>query len=508
MAGPKGPALRYPQQVTSLLDLVRGCTFDDFLFTPQHSVLERRDPASIDLSSRLSRRLTLKRPIVSANMDTITRAEMAIAVAEEGGIGIIDRGFKSGDIDPQVREVERVKRRQHGVVADPYTIRPSAPLTEAIDVMRRTGVGTLVVVDDAARVTGLLTTRDLRFAGATGTVAERMTPRERLVIRQGAIDSAAAEDAMRTHKIKKLPLIDGEGRLTGLVTARDLIKQKQLPFATRDAHGRLRVGAAIGAKGDYLERAAELVRAGADVIVIDIAHGHSVVMARAIEAFRKQLGDVELITGNVATAEGTTFLLERGVDGIKVGVGPGGGCTTRLNTNFGVPQVAALVECHAAALGRVPLIADGGIKRDGALVQALLFGGDTVMLGSVLAGTLETPGDTVQKPVVIPESHKTVKVPFKVFRGMASLQAIVDRLDVEDASSADVEALGAEGMEISVPARGSVRPVLRDMLKHLCSAISYGGASGLSELRELFTSNPEQYVIKLTESARRESFDR
>jgi IMP dehydrogenase len=499
---------RYAQIVTSLLDLVRGCTFDDFLFTPQHSVLERRDPASIDLSSRLSRRLTLKRPIISANMDTITRAEMAIAVAEEGGIGIIDRGFKSGDIDPQVREVERVKRRQHGVVADPYTIRPSAPLTEAREVMRRTGVGTLVVVDEAARVAGLLTTRDLRFAGTTGTVADRMTPRERLVLRQGAIDSAGAEDAMRTHKIKKLPLVDGEGRLTGLVTARDLITQKQLPFATRDGHGRLRVGAAIGAKGDYLERAAELIRAGADVIVIDIAHGHSVVMSRAIEAFRKQLGDVELIAGNVATAEGTTFLIERGVDGIKVGVGPGGGCTTRLNTNFGVPQVSALAECRAAAGGRVPLIADGGIKRDGALVQALLFGGDTVMLGSVLAGTIETPGDTVQKPVVIPESHKTVKVPFKVFRGMASLQAIVDRLDVEDASSADVEALGAEGMEISVPARGSVRPVLRDMLKHLCSAISYGGASSLSELRNLFEQDPQRYVIRLTESARRESFDR
>ena len=254
------------------------------------------------------------------------------------------------------------------------------------------------------------------------------------------------------------------------------------------------VGAAIGAKGDYLERAAELLRAGADVIVIDIAHGHSVVMSRAIEAFRKQFGDVELIAGNVATAEGVRFLIDRGVNGIKVGIGPGGGCTTRLNTNFGVPQVSALVECRAAADGRVPLIADGGIKRDGALVQALLFGGDTVMLGSVLAGTIETPGDTVQKPVVIPESHKTVKVPFKVFRGMASLQAIVDRLDVEDSSAADVEALGAEGMEISVPARGSVRPVLRDMLKHLCSAISYGGASSLAELQETFRTNPERFV--------------
>jgi len=493
--------------VPDLRAIVRGCTFDDFLFTPQYSVIERRDPTAIDLSSRLSEHLTLERPIVSANMDTVTRADMAIAIAEEGGIGIIDRGFRSGDIAPQVREVERVKRRQHGVIPDPYTIRPEAPLSEATEIMRRTGVGTLVVVDDSKRVVGLLTTRDLRFAGSNGTVADRMTPRKRLIVSQSSTDLADAETAMRTHKIKKLPLVDSDDHLVGLITARDLLQQKRLPFSTRDDQGRLRVGAAIGAKGDYLERAAELLRVGADVIVIDIAHGHSAVMGRAIEAFRKQFGDVELIAGNVATAEGTTFLVERGVNGVKVGIGPGGGCTTRLNTNFGVPQVEALVVCRSAARG-VPLIADGGVRRDGALAQALLFGGDTVMLGSALAGTIETPGDTVQKPVVIPESHKTVKVPFKVFRGMASLQAIVDRLDVEDAESADVEALGAEGMEISVPARGSVRPVVRDMLKHLCSAISYGGADSLAELREMFQKDPDRYVIRLTESSRRESFDR
>ncbi len=494
--------------MSDLLELVHGCTFDDFLFTPQYSVVERRDPASIDLSSQLSTRLRLRRPLVSANMDTITRSEMAIAIAEEGGIGIIDRGFRSGDIEPQVREVARVKRRQHGIIADPYTIQPDAPLTEAADTMRRTSVGTLVVIDESRRVVGLLTARDLRFADYTGTVKDRMTPRDRLVVRAGPIDTAAAEDVMRTHKIKKLPLVDREGRLTGLVTAKDLIKQERLPFATRDDHGRLRVGAAIGAKGDYLERAAELLRAAADVIVIDIAHGHSAVMGRAIDAFRARFGDTELIAGNVATAEGVRFLVDRGVNGIKVGIGPGGGCTTRLNTNFGVPQVEALVTCREAAAGRVPLIADGGIKRDGAVAQALLFGGDTVMLGSALAGTLETPGDTVQKPVVIPESHKTVKVPFKVFRGMASLQAIVDRLDVEDAESADVEALGAEGTEISVPARGSVRPIVRDMLKHLCSAISYGGANSLAELQEMFRRDPQRYAIRLSESSRRESFDR
>ena len=490
--------------------LVRGCTFDDFLFAPQYSVLERRDPSVIDLTARFSEHIQIRRPLVSANMDTITRAEMAIAVAEEGGIGVIDRGFRANDIEPQIREVEIVKRRQHGVIADPYTITPEAPLAEALERMRQTGVGTLVVVDGRRRVQGLLTTRDLRFTtpGPDDTVRSRMTPRERLVVRQAPVDSATTEELMRTHKIKKLPLVDHEGTLVGLITAKDLVKQEQLPFATRDAQGRLRVGAAIGAKGDYLERAAELLRAGADVIVIDIAHGHSAVMARAIEAFRRRFGDVELVAGNVATPEGVKFLRERGVNGIKIGIGPGGGCTTRLNTNFGVPQVQALVECRAAAGPDVPLIADGGVKRDGALVQALLFGGDTVMLGSALAGTSETPGEVVHKPVVIPESHKTVKVPFKVFRGMASLEAIVDRLDVEDAEAADLEALGAEGIEIAVPARGSVRPVIRDMLKHLASAISYGGASSLTELQGLFCEHPHRYTIKLSDAGRRESFDR
>jgi IMP dehydrogenase len=348
--------------MTSLLDFVRGATFDDFLFNPQYSVIERRDPSSADLTCRFSTGLTLKRPIVSANMDTVTRSEMAIAVAEEGGIGIIDRGFRSGEIEPQVREVEIVKRKQHGIIADPYTIAADASLADAAARMQTTGVGTLVVVDGRGRLQGLLTTRDLRFVNRSqGTVTSRMTPRDRLIVQRGTPDLVAAEEVMRASKIKKLPLVDKDDTLLGLITAKDLLHQRQLPFATRDEQGRLRVGAAIGAKGDYLERAAELVRAGVDVIVIDIAHGHSVVMARAIEAFRKRFDGIELVAGNVATAEGTRFLLERGVNGIKVGIGPGGGCTTRLNTNFGVPQVQALVECRSAADGREPLIADGGV---------------------------------------------------------------------------------------------------------------------------------------------------
>ena len=495
----------------TLLDVVRGCTFDDFLFRPQHSVLERRDPATIDLSSRFSEHITLKRPIVSANMDTVTRAPMAVVQAEEGGLGIIDRGFRSGDITPQVREVEKVKRTQHIVIRDPYAVAPTTALAQAVALMRQRRLGTLVVVDELRRLKGMLTERDVRFVPTdTGTVESRMTPLDQLVVGQGELTLAAAERLMVERKVKKLPLIDRDGTLIGLITSRDIVRQERLPFATRDDHGRLRVGAAIGAKGDYLERAAELIRAGVDVIVIDIAHGHSVVMARAIEAFRARFGDFELVAGNVATADGVRFLIERGVNAVKVGIGPGGGCTTRITTSFGVPQVEALVECRRAAgtHPRIPIIADGGVKRHGAIFEALLFGGDTVMLGSMFAGTEETPGEVVHKSVVLPESQRTVKVPFKVLRGMASIQAIKDRLDVEDADNADVEALGAEGTEVSVPTRGSVRPIIHDILRHLCSSISYSGAQSLREIQEMFWKDPDRFLIKLSASSRRESYER
>jgi IMP dehydrogenase len=336
-----------------------------------------------------------------------------------------------------------------------------------------------------------------------------MTPVDRLVVHRGLLSPAAAERLMVERKVKKLPLVDEAGVLVGLITARDLVRQRRRPFATRDTQGRLGVGAAIGATGDYLERAAELIRAGVDVIVIDIAHGHSLVMERAIAGFRRQFGDFEMVAGNVATAEGARFLAERGVDGIKVGIGPGGGCTTRMTTSFGVPQVQALVECRlAAGDSGVAVIADGGVKRHGAIFEALLFGGDSVMLGSAFAGTLEAPGEIVQKSVLIPESRKPVKVAFKVLRGMASLAAIRDRLDVEDADKVELEALGAEGMEISVPARGSARTIVRDMVKHLCSSISYAGAKSLTEARELFWAHPQKFLIKQSTAARRESYER
>ncbi len=491
-----------------LLELVRGCTFDDFLLTPQLGGIARRDPAAIDLTSRFTRHITLRRPLVSANMDTVTRAAMAAVLAEEGGIGVIDRGFRAGDIGPQVTEIAAVKRTQHGVIADPHTIRESDRVEDARRLMDRTGVGTLVVVDERRCLKGLLTERDIRFVPGSLGVADRMTGRDRLVVHTGPIALDEAERVMTDRKIKKLPLVDADGTVLGLVTARDLIKHREHPFATRDARGRLKVAAAVGATGDFLERAVEVHAAGADAIVIDIAHGHSLVMDRAIAQLRGKLGDVDLVAGNIATVEGARFLLERGVDAIKVGIGPGGGCTTRLATNFGVPQAEALVRCRRAVEDRVPLIADGGIRRDGSIVLALVFGGESVMLGSAFAGTEETPGETVLKPVLMPESQKIVRVPFKVFRGMASVGAVRDRLDLEDAGPGEVEALGAEGLEVSVPARGSVRAIVHDMLKHLCSAISYGGASSLSDLRERFWTEPDRYLVRLSRAARAESFDR
>jgi len=495
-------------EAVDLLDRVRGCTFDDFLLTPQLGIVPSRDPSLIDLSTRFTTQIALKRPFVSANMDTITRAAMAVALAEEGGIGVIDRGFRSGDIAPQIAEVTAVKRTQHGIIADPHTIGVNETVADAMRLMDRTGVGTLVVTTEHARLAGLLTRRDVRFVEPQMRVGDRMTPLGRLVAHTGPISFADAARIMAERKVKKIPLVNADGTVRGLITARDLINRRTHPFATRDESGRLRVAAAVGATGDYLERAAELQRAGADAVVIDIAHGHSQVMDQAIAELRKQVGDMPLVAGNVATAEGAMFLLERGVDAIKVGIGPGGGCTTRLATNFGVPQAEAIVRCREAVGGRVPLIADGGVKRDGAFALALLFGGDCVMLGSALAGTEETPGEIVMKPVVIPESQKVARVPFKVFRGMASVAAVRDRLDLEDAAPLELDALGSEGLEVSVPARGSVRSILHDMLKHLCSAISYGGVDTLQGFRDTFRADPDRYLIRLSQAARRESFDR
>ena len=348
---------------------VRGCTFDDFLFTPQFSVVERRDSAKIDLSCQLSA-VTTSDPQAALRVGQHGYRHprpMAIVQAEEGGIGVIDRGFKAGDIESQVREVEVVKRTQHGVIADPYTISMSASLNEARAAIEGSRVGTLVVVDEHRKLKGLLTERDVRFVAdaahaSASSVAARMTPLEKLAVQVGPLAIEEAVRIMVERKVKKLPLVDEQGVLTGLVTARDIIKQKRLPFATRDAHGRLRVAAAIGAKGDYLERAAELIRAGVDLIVIDIAHGHSVVMERALREFRICFGEFEVVAGNVATAEGARFLADRGVNGVKVGVGPGGGVHNPDQYELWRPSAAGA----GGVLGRAGRKGAGRRRRRGA----------------------------------------------------------------------------------------------------------------------------------------------
>ena len=492
-----------------MLDAVHGCTFDDYILAPQRSVLVSRDPTAIDLSCRLTKRITLKRPIVSANMDTVTRAPMAIVQAEEGGIGIIDRGFRPGEIEPQVREVEMVKRTQHGVISDPYSVDASATIGDALGLMARSRVGTLVVVDAANRLKGLLTERDVRFVdNGAARVSERMTPADQLVVHRvrwrwtkpsGSWSSGRSRSSRSWRRRPAAGPDHGEG--------------SDPPAAPAVCHAR-RSGSPSRRRSDWRHRRLSRARRRAHPrrrgrLVIDIAHGHSIVMERAMREFRKRFSDVDMIAGNVATADGTRFLLERGADGIKVGIGPGGGCTTRMTTSFGVPQLQALVECRlAVGDSRAALIADGGIRRHGSLAEALVFGGDCAMLGSVFAGTEEAPGEIVHKSVLLPESQKTVKVPFKVLRGMASLEAIRDRLDVEDADTVELEAIGAEGMEISVPARGSARTIVREMIKHLCSSISYGGAGSLAELRSLFWANPKHYMIRQSASSRRESYER
>ena len=466
-----------------LFDLVRGATFDDFLFNPQYSVVERRDPSAIDLTSRFSTGIALKRPIVSANMDTVTRSEMAIAVAEEGGIGIIDRGFRSGEIEPQVREVEIVKRKQHGIIGDPYTIAADASLTDAAARMRATRVGTLVVVDDRRRLHGLLTTRDLRFVDrGRGTVAERMTPRERLVVQHGVPDLAAAAEVMRARKIKKLPLVDADGLLRGLITVKDFTKSEKFPYATKDAQGRLVAGAAVGVGEDAKRRAQALIDAGADFLVVDTAHGH----AQAVLAMVAQLkanARIDVVAGNVATMTGAQALIDAGADAIKVGVGPGSICTTRVVAGVGVPQITAIyAAAEAARSAGVPVIGDGGVQYSGDIAKAIAAGADTVMLGGLLAGCEEAPGEMV---MIGGEQYK-------LYRGMGSVGAMRtrergrsysrDRYFQDDVLREDK--LVPEGIEGRVPYRGSVSVVVGQLAGGLRAAMGYCGARTIADLQD------------------------
>ena len=478
-----------------------GRTYDDFLFRPQKGVVDTR--RQVRLTSRLTRRLSLELPVVSANMDSVTGGAMAKTMALEGGFGFVHRAMA---IDAQAREVERVKRSHGHIVEDPLCLPRTATLREAREFTRSHKItGILIEEQKGSRVlAGMLSNRDMPwFEGYDShKVEEFMTPVERLHTRPPGIGVEEAERIMFENRIEKLPLVDAEKRIHGLITKSDIIMSRQRPDSSKDEKGRLLVGAAIGARGDFLERAAELQRAGADVLLIDIAHGHSDVMRQAVEAFRRKFGHAELVCGNVGTAEGAAFLRDLGVDGIKVGVGPGRGCRTRLETAAGVPQLQALREAWCEVGDAVPIIADGGIRHDKDMFLALACGASTVMLGSMLSGTDEAPGIVIEDPATREKQ--------KIYRGMTSPQAVLDAL-YDASGSGDAEAAletPAEGQEIRLPYKGSVRDVLHRIRGHLRSAVSYAGSGALADCRADVVQDPMAYLIPLSEAARQESFDR
>jgi IMP dehydrogenase len=465
-------------------------TYDDVLLVPcRSSVTSRRD---VDTSTRLTRDLRLNIPIVSANMDTVTEARMARAMAREGGIGVLHRFMP---IEQEAAEVQRVKRPEETVGGRYlHTIAPTRTVGEAITLMGRHNVNSLLVVGDNERLLGIVTSRDVLFAEDTSAPVERiMTGGEQLVTAPVGTRLEQARRILHEHRLEKLPLVDAEGNLRGLITARDVLRLSEHPKAARDTQGRLLVGAAIGAVGDYMERAQALVDSEVDVLVVDIAHGHSEHALAATRRVKDAFPDIQLIAGNVATAEGVRDLGDAGADGIKVGVGPGAACSTRIVAGVGVPQLTALFDCVAAAAElRLPVIADGGVRNSGDLTKALAAGAETVMVGSLLAGTEESPGRTVLR-----NGGR-----YKVYRGMASLGAAESRRQRE--SSEDVlDELAAsvvpEGVEAVVEYRGSLADVLYQQVGGLRSGMSYLNARTLTDLRR------NARFVRMTDAGRAES---
>ena len=443
-------------------------SYDDVMLVPQRSTIRsRRD---VDTTTRLTRNVRIAMPIVAANMDTVTESGMAIAMARAGGIGIIHRFLT---VEDQAREVRRVKRAEALKIEDPLTIRPEASLDEARRCMADHGVNGLVVVDASHKLAGMLTRRDLHMGADARTVADAMTPRARLAT--GAPDVAVADAlaAMRRARVEKLPLVDDDEAVRGLVTMKDLLQHAQRPKASTDDRGRLRAGAAIGVRGDYLERSHALVEAGADVLVLDIAHGHAEHAIAAVGAVREAVPGVDLIAGNVATADGARDLAEAGADAVKVGVGPGSVCTTRLVAGVGVPQLTAVIECaRACADYDVPVIADGGIRYPGDVAKAIAGGAESVMLGGMLAGTPESPGVAVTR-----DGRKV-----KVFRGMASAPAAEARREAEDNGEEEFTPVVPEGVETVVPLREPAAQIVATMVGGLRSGMSYSDAHTIREM--------------------------
>jgi len=460
----------------------KGLTFDDVLLLPKHSSIASRQDA--DTSTSLTREINLHIPIISANMDTVTEASMAIALARAGGLGVIHRFMT---IEQQVKQVEKVKRAEGFIIENPYSIQPGATISQALSMMRSREVGGLMVTNVDGRLVGLVTHRDVALApDVNSPVSSVMTPAAKLFHVRPGISPEEARSLLHEHRLEKLPLIDEGGNLVGLITAQDVLKREHHPHATKDNRERLRVGAAIGVSVSEVDRAEALVSAGADALVVDIAHGHADHCIEMVKKIRKRFPSAQIIAGNVASGEGAVELAEAGADGIKVGIGPGSICTTRIVTGFGVPQLTAIMDSVAglksAGLSDIPVIADGGIKTSGDLVKALAMGASTVMIGSLFAGCDEAPGAPV-----IRDGQKV-----KVVRGMASLGAAIGRKAAENARNGEDESAESqedwakvvpEGVEAVVPYRGSVADIIYQLIGGLRSGLSYGGAHNIRELQ-------------------------
>src|SRR5277367_2801704 len=445
-----------------------GLTFDDVLLLPgKSSVL----PSEVDTRTQFTRTLSLNIPLASAAMDTVTESRLAIAIARQGGIGIVHRNMP---IDRQYEEIDRVKRSESGMIVDPVTISPDITLRQALEIMNKYHISGLPVTR-GSRLTGILTNRDLRFEKNHSQLVGSVMTKENLVTVPVGTTLEEAERILQKHRIEELLVVDQDFNLKGLITVKDIQKKRAYPRATKDEQGRLRVGAAVGATGDYLERAVEMFKSKADVLAIDTAHGHTTRVMDAIKAIRERLPEVQIIAGNVATYEAAKDLIALGIDGLKVGIGPGSICTTRVVTGAGVPQITAIMESARAAQGTgIPIIADGGIKYSGDITKAIAAGASCVMIGSLFAGTEESPGE-----LVLFQGRS-----YKVYRGMGSVGAM--RRGSKDrygqAGAAD-EKLVPEGIEGRVPHRGSLASILYQLVGGLRSGMGYTGCRSILELR-------------------------
>lgn len=466
--------------------LPEGLTYDDVLLVPAYSEIMPRD---VNISSKFSRGITLKTPIVSAAMDTVTESAMAIAIAGEGGIGVL---HKNMSIEAQAGEVRKVKRSESGMIQDPITLDIHATVGDALIIMRDNSIGGIPVVNENKKLLGIVTNRDLRFQKDMKMAVRDVMTSENIITAKKGTSLSEAEEILQKHKIEKLPVVADDNTLIGLITYRDIIKIKERPNACKDEFGRLRVAAAVGVTKDVLDRVSALVEVNVDAVIIDTAHGHSKGVIDTLKLVKSKFRDLQVIVGNIATKEAARALVEAGADGVKVGIGPGSICTTRVIAGVGVPQFSA-VQMVADELKDtdVPLIADGGIRFTGDIVKALAIGADTVMAGSLFAGVEESPGETI-----IYEGRK-----FKAYRGMGSLEAMQkgskDRYfqDMED----DIKKLVPEGISARVPFKGKLSEVIYQMIGGLRAGMGYCGAANVQELRNKAT------FIKITNAGVRES---